>query len=277
MGVPRLFTDPFFPILIQGVSLACSSHDHSVMLWVAEPEYERRTVRQVLNNKLIDGVIVASTILDDPLLEALVESDLPFILVGRHPSNPNVNYVDVDNQKGTRELVLYMLRLGYRRIGTVTGPHNMIAGVDRLEGYKVALRQWGLGIDPDLIVEGDFTEDGGYRAMQLLLPYRPEAVFVASDAMAVGVLRFLREASLRVPDDIAVASFDDMPFAARTDPPLTTIRQPIQRSGAVAAETLMDMIANGGPSPRQIILPTELVIRASCCPVVLKGGEANTN
>jgi LacI family transcriptional regulator len=140
----------------------------------------------------------------------------------------------------------------------------MIAGLDRLEGYKVALRQWGLIPDAELIVDGDFTEDGGYAAMQRLLPRRPEAIFSASDAMTVGALRVLREAHVRVPEDIAITSFDDMPFAAHTQPPLTTVRQPIQRAGAVAAETLIDLIAHPESAPRRILLPTELVIRASC-------------
>jgi len=266
MGVPRLFTDPFFPLLIQGVSQACSAHDHSVMLWVAEPEYERRTIRQVLQNKMIDGVIIASAILDDPLLEALMEGDLPFILVGRHPAAPQVSYVDVDNFNSSREVVTYLLRLGYQRIGTISGPQNMIAGLDRLEGYKAALRQWGVPVDPDFTVEGDFTEDGGYNAMQRLLPHHPQALFCASDAMAIGAMRALREASLRVPENVAVASFDDLPFSAHSEPPLTTVRQPIQRLGAVAVETLMEIIAHPEAPPRCVILPTELVIRASCCP-----------
>jgi LacI family transcriptional regulator len=118
--------------------------------------------------------------------------------------------------------------------------------------------------DPDLIVEGDFTEAGGYVALQRLLPRRPDAVFAASDPMALGALRALREAGRRVPEDVAVVGFDDMPFAARTEPPLTSLRQPVHRTGAVAAETLIDIIATGDVQPRRIILPTELVIRSSC-------------
>lgn len=274
MGVPRLFTDPFFSLLIQGVSKACSALDHSVMLWVAEPEYERRTNRQVLQNKLIDGVIIASAILDDPLLEAMLEGTLPFVLVGRHPSAPQVNYVDVDNFNSTREIVTYLLHLGYRRIGTIAGPQNMIAGLDRLEGYRAALRQWGLPVDPVLAAEGDFTEEGGYKAAQRLILRQPQAIFCASDAMAIGALRALREASLHVPEDVAVASFDDLPASAHSEPPLTTVRQPIQRMGAAAVETLMDIIAHPDSPPRNVILPTELIIRASCCPAVPIGKEA---
>jgi LacI family transcriptional regulator len=263
MGVSALFTDPYFPLLIQGITSACNANEHSVMLWLAEPEYERRTIRQVLQGGLIDGVILASALMEDPMLEALLRRGLPFIMVGRLPTDNQISYVDVDNVNSAREMVAYLLRLGHRRVATIAGPTNMIAGSDRLEGYRLALRNRGLTPDPALIVEADFTEEGGYVAMQRLLPQAPNAVFVASDAMAIGAMRALRDAGLRVPDDIAIAGFDDIPMAARTEPTLTTVRQPIQRMGSLAAETLIDMISHPHPQPRRIILPTELVIRES--------------
>jgi len=263
-GVAALFTDPFFPNLIQGAASVCSARDYSVMLWLAEPEQERRTIGQVAHNGLLDGVIVANTLLEDPLLEKLLEVGLPFILVGRHPTNPNVSYVDVDNMNSAREAVKYLLRLGRRRVGTVTGPQRLISGADRRAGYEAALRERGLPCDPALMAEGDYTEMGGYMATQRLLAQQPDAIFVASDTMALGVLRALREAGYAVPADVAVVSFDDLPFAARTEPPLTTIRQPIQRTGQIAAETLIEMIEERAFEPRRIILPTELVIRATC-------------
>lgn len=268
MGVSALFTDPYFPLLIQGISSACNANEHSVMLWLAEPEYERRMIRQVLQGGLIDGVILASALMDDPMLEAMLKRGLPFIMVGRLPTDNQVSYVDVDNVNSAREMVSYLLRLGHRRVATIAGPSNMIAGSDRLQGYRLALRNRGVAADPALIAEADFTEEGGYIAMQRLLPRAPEAVFVASDAMAVGALRALRDAGLRVPEDIAITGFDDIPLAARTDPPLTTVRQPIQRMGSVAAETLIDMINDPHPQPRRVILPTELVIRESSGAVV---------
>ena len=268
MGVAAVFTDPYHPLVIQGVASSCNAREHSVMLWLAEPEFERRTISQILHNGLIDGVILASQMVDDPLLQSLIQSELPFILIGRHPNDNRVSYVDVDNVNSAREMVAYLLRLGRRCVATITGPRNMIAGVDRLEGYHAALRDRGIPPDPNLIIAGDFTEESGYTAMQHLLPMKPDAVFAASDTMAVGAIRAIRQTGLRVPEDIAVAGFDDVPFAARSDPPLTTVRQPIHRAGAVAAETLIDMIANPSSQPHRIILPTELVIRASTGPAV---------
>ncbi len=264
IGVKALFTDTYMPLLIQGVSAAANAQDHSVMLWVAEPEYERRTISRVMRNGLIDGIILASMLSDDPLVQALIEGSLPFVLVGRHPANASINYVDVDNSNSARQAVNHLLRLGRRRIATITGPRNMRVGADRAEGYMTALAQRGLAVDPNLIVDGNFTETDAYGAMQRLLPFNPDAVFAASDAMAMGALRAMREAGRRVPEDIALIGFDDMPFAAGANPPLTTIRQPVQRTGEAAAEMLIDLIEHPDAQPRRIVLPTELVIRASC-------------
>ena len=263
MGVSRLFTDPYFPLLIQGVTSACNAHDYSVMLWLAEPEYERRMINQILHSGLIDGVIVSSSTTDDPLVDALHKSGFPFILVGRTPEDEASSYIDVDNVTSAKEAIAHLLRRGRRRIATITGPQTMIAGVDRLTGYRVALRERGLMVDPNLIADGDFTEAGGYEATRQLLGYEPDAIFVASDVMAIGALRALREAEVRVPEDIALIGFDDMPFAQTSDPPLTTVRQPIQKTGSVAVETLIDLIEHPGSTPRRILLPTELVIRSS--------------
>jgi len=264
MGVATLFTDPYFPILIQGVSSACNMREYSVMLWLAEPEYERRQIRQIMYSGLVDGVIISSMLLNDSLVQALSDGDLPFMLIGRHPTDTRASYVDADNIGGAREAVTHLLRLGRTRVATITGPQNMIAGADRLAGYLAALRDRAMVSEPGLIAEGDFTEAGGYRAMQQLLPHRPDAVFAASDMMAVGALRALREAGLRVSEDVAIVGFDDLPQAARTEPPLTTVRQPTYRLGTTTVDALLDLIEYPDSSPRRIVLPTELVVRASC-------------
>lgn len=264
MGMGRLFTDPYIPQLIQGVSTACSASGYLVMLWAAEPEEERRTMQQILQNPMLDGVIISSMLMDDPLLEALPDSQIPFVAIGRHPGNPNIHFVDVDNIRSSREMVDFMLRQGSRRPGTICGPLRMIAGVDRLQGFREALEQWDLPVLPELIVEGSFTEESGYVGMQKLLPQHPDAVFAASDAMAVGALRAINEAGLQVPGDIALTGYDDMPFAASLNPPLTTVRQPILKVGAAAVETLIDVIERDGDNLHQVILPTELIIRESC-------------
>ncbi len=263
-GVAALFSDPYFPILIQGVSSACNAREYSVMLWLAEPEYERRQIRQIMYGGLVDGVIVSSMLLNDSLVQALSDGDLPFILVGRHLADANASYVDADNSGGAQEAVTHLLRLGRARVATITRPQNTAAGADRLAGYLAALRNRGVSSDRSLIVEGDSTEMGGYRAMQQLLARRPDAVFAADDIMAIGAMRALHEAGLRVPEDVAVVGFDDLPQAARTEPPLTTVRQPTYRLGTITVDSLVDLIEYPDSSPRRIVLPTELIVRASC-------------
>jgi LacI family transcriptional regulator len=149
-------------------------------------------------------------------------------------------------------------------VGVINGPRNTIASLDRYQGYLDALRERGMPLIPELVAEGEFSDTTGYLAMKRLLPNCPDAVFVASDAMAFAAMRAIQEAGLRIPEDIAVVGFDDIPAAANSKPALTTVRQPIQRTGSVAAEMLIDMIEHPDPQPRRIVLPTELVIRSSC-------------
>lgn len=264
MGVGVLFSDPFFPLFIQGVSSACYAQDFSVMLWLAEPEYERRTIRQILYNGLVDGVIVASALNNDPIVDALAENNLPFILVGRQTTRHRLNVIDVENRKGANQAVTHLYNCGYRRIATISGPQNRIAGYDRYMGYLDALNEHGLPANSDLNVFGDFSESSGYEAMRTLIGRRPDAVFAASDSMAIGALRALREAGMRVPENIGVIGFDDGPAAASTSPSLTTMRQPIHVLGATTAEKLIEIIHTPPEQPLEIILPVELVQRQSC-------------
>jgi LacI family transcriptional regulator len=154
--------------------------------------------------------------------------------------------------------------LGRQRIATITGPLNTTAGEDRAAGYRNALNQRGLTVDERLVVEGDFTEAGGYFAARRLLDCVPDAVFAASDIMAQGAMRALHERGLRIPEDVAVVGFDDLRPSSRSNPSLTTMRQPIRRLGIKLVETLLDIVENGNRPPRRVIFDTELVIRDSC-------------
>lgn len=261
-GVAALFTDPYYPLFIQGVSSACNALQYTVMLWLAEPEYERRMINQILHNGLIDGVIVSSMLIDDPIVQSLYTSKMPFVLVGRHPTL-DVNYLDVDNFQGGLTATAHLLQIGRRRVGTITGPQNMIAAVDRYQGYLEAHRLRNLPVNPEWVVEGDYTELSGYTHMNELLRKHVDAVFVASDMMAYGAMHAIKDAGLQIPDDVAVVGFDDLASSERSNPPLTSIRQPVHRMAAIAAETLVDLILHPVKQTRHLVLPTELVIRES--------------
>jgi LacI family transcriptional regulator len=262
-GVTAIFTDPYFPQLIQGIMNACNASDHSVMLWLNEASHERRTIRQVLYGGLLNGVIMSSSLIDDPVVQALYESNMPFVLIGRHLTL-DVNYVDVDNIQGGREATSHLLRLGRQRVGTITGPQHMIAGIDRYQGYCQALQAMQCPLQAELVAEGDFTEESGYLGMRKLLPHKPDAVFVATDTMAMGALRALREEGVRVPQEIALVGYDDMPTASQFDPPLTTINQSTVRLGSAAVEMLLEVISCPGSPRRHQLLQPELVVRRSC-------------
>ncbi len=263
-ALTTLFSDPFFLLLIQGIAGTCNNHHYHLMLSLLGGQQDQEDLyRRVVGSGYLDGVIIASTTLDDPLIPRLLQDGVPFVSVGRYPDE-EVSYVDVDNVGGARKAVEHLLRSGRKRIGTITGPQRMIAGWDRLNGYEQALRARGLPVGDNLVAEGDFTEIGGRAAMERLLPHNPDGVFVASDTMALGALRALRDADVRVPEDVALVGFDDMPYAATTAPPLTTVRQPIRRVGSLAFDGLLDIIENGLEPARRAIVPTELVVRASC-------------
>jgi LacI family transcriptional regulator len=268
-SVTTLFTDPFFPLLLRGATEACNAHQYQLMLSLLTTRADEEEMYQrVMRNGYLDGVIVASTSLDDPLIASLLRDRVPFITVGRYPDE-RVHYVDADNVGGARMAVEHLIRLGHRRIATITGRLDMAAGQDRLEGYRQTLQAHRISVEDELIVEGDFTEGSGTMGMQRLLPASPSAVFVASDTMAVGAVKALRQAGRRIPEDIALVGFDDIPLASAIEPGLTTVRQPIERSGSMAVEVLLSILQDSSESREKapihrIVLPTELVIRDSC-------------
>jgi LacI family transcriptional regulator len=268
--VPRsaatLFADPFFPLVIQGISEACTSAGYFLMLSMLSAELERPFYNRVLRGRHFDGVIMLSSDVDDPLLPQLIRDQMPLVLVGRHPYLDEVATVDVENREGARLATAHLIRLGYRRIATITGPQNMAAGIDRRDGYKQALTAAGIVIDPALVVEGDFTQESGYSGMGrlLALPDRPRAVFAASDTMAFGAMRAISEAGLRMPEQVALVGFDDVPAAAYSSPPLSTIHQPCVELGAAAVRALVAQIDTPAAPQAAVRLPTALVVRGTC-------------
>jgi LacI family transcriptional regulator len=259
-----LFTDPYFPRLIQGITQACQVHDYTLSLFLFHAvEDEAKLSTRILKRQILDGVILTATQIGDPLVGQMLASEIPFVIIGQDGTE-GVSFVDADNQTGAYTATSHLMRLGRQRIATITGPLNNLASAHRLNGYTNALQDRGRPVDERLIVNGDYTEAGGFAAMRQLLPRQPDAIFVASDTMALGAMRAVQGAGLSIPGDIAIVGFDDLPHSGTFTPPLTTIRQPIQRAGVIAFETLLDIVDHGLEPVRRIILPTELVIRESC-------------
>jgi len=266
-AVITLFTDPFFAYLVSGITRTCNTQRYNLMLSLFDdPTRSEEMYRRVVLSGHLDGVVVASTRVGDPMIARLLDDGVPFVLVGRYPDE-RVHYVDIDNVAAARMAVEHLIRLGHRRIATITGPQSMTSGQDRLEGYRQALEAHRLPVDESLIAEGDFSEMVGVMATRRLLSHSITAIFSASDRMAVGALKALREAGVRVPEDIALIGFDDVPIATAVEPALTTVRQPIEGLGSTAADLLLDLLENP-PDERapahHIILPAQLLVRDSC-------------
>jgi DNA-binding LacI/PurR family transcriptional regulator len=262
----RLFTDPFFPRLIRGVSTALSARDVQLVLLMPDsPADEPRTARYLTAGH-VDGVLLGSLHGQDPLPGQLAASGIPVVLVGRPPRDADVSYVDVDNREGARRATAHLLGQGRRRVATIAGPADMVPGLDRLAGYRDAIGDAGIPFDKTLVATADdFTQEGGVAAMQALLSVQPDldAVFCASDLLAAGALSVLVSAGRRVPGDVAIVGFDDSPIAATSRPPLTSVRQPIEEMGREMVRLLLDLIANNDRVARRVVLATELIQRES--------------
>ncbi|MBZ0306504.1 MAG: LacI family transcriptional regulator [Anaerolineae bacterium] len=257
----------YYPQLLQGMSEMIAARDNLMLLILPnDSETREQFARRITKNRLLDGIILCSIEQNDPIINNAINMGYIVVSVERPGDvfKDRVSYVTVDNLTAAETLVRHLIDRGYRRIGHITGRLNITDGLDRFIGYKQALEEAGLPVNPDLIVEGDFSYQHGYEAMKKLLPHQPDAVFAAADTTARGAIQTIVEAGLRVPDDIAIVGFDDLDVATKTSPPLTTIHQPIQEKGMRAVSLLLDLIDEIVESPQQILLPTQLVIRESC-------------
>jgi LacI family transcriptional regulator len=268
-SVGGLFTDPFYPILVQGTADACNAADHNLTM-LMDTSDDGRAIEQlyqrVIRGRYVDGLILACHAVDDPLVPRLQADQIPFVLVGRHPG-AEVSFVDVDSRGAARDAVAHLVAHGYRRIAMICGPPNLIAAIDRHAGYVTALQEAGVPPSPSRVVFADFTQRGGYRAMRDLLEQTdgpPEAVFAASDALALGALAAIQEAGLRVPEDVAVIGFDGLDEGADAQPSLSTIMQPIADLGREAVRMLLSLVDDPTRPPMQTFLPTHLIARRSC-------------
>ncbi len=253
-------------MLLQGIGEAAYERDHGMLLWLGQTGGDsEHFIRKITSSRMMDGLIIASLTTDHPLFEQLPDLKFPVVMVERPIGFENqISYVTIDNVRGAETAVRHLISQGRRRIAHITGQMTIADGQERLKGYKYALQKAGLPINPDLIAEGQFSHEHGYMGMKQLLPHKPDALFAPGDTAAVGAMQAIREAGLRVPEDIAIVGFDDLDVATRVSPQLTTIRQPVQQKGAYAARLLIDLIECKLDAPQHVILPTELVIRQSC-------------
>ncbi|MFC5669877.1 LacI family DNA-binding transcriptional regulator [Streptomyces incanus] len=255
--------EPYFSAVVRGATAGLVDKGIQLLLAIAQSQQDRDRLTAFLKARHVAGVLLSSFRGDDPLPAAIEQSGTPAVLVGRPTCYVPDWSVDVDNAEGARLAVRHLVEQGRRRIATITGPLDIQAGADRRTGFHDALRENGLC--PPAEAHGNFTRTSGVVAMQQLLDRLPEldAVFAASNIMAAGALHVLRREGRRVPEDLAVVGFDDSPVAADADPPLTSVRQPLEEMGREMARLLIARLDNTPVAETKLVLRPTLVVRKS--------------
>lgn len=259
----RVFGEPFFAGTIRGIGAALAEADRQLVLLLAQESQRTGGLDRYLTRQHVDGVLLLSLHADDQLPTRIREHGVPVVVGGRPQDGSATGFVDVDNVQGAGLAVAHLVERGRRRIATIAGPADMVAGSSRYEGYVGGLRAAGREVDEALVVRGDFGQASGETGMRTLLERNPDldAVFCANDLMAAGALRALADAGRRVPEDVAVVGFEDAPIAASTIPPLTTVHQSPEEMGRAMVDLLLETAEGEAPAGRT--LPTHLVVRSS--------------
>jgi len=262
----QIASDAFIPQILDGLLDVMHQYDMRLIIDIVEPEHQSEAYLQLVRAKRIDGILLSGPRLGDHALKSLEDDGFPTVLIGQLP---DVNFcsVDIDNRAAAGMAVAHLVNLGHQRIACITNaPKTYTAPVDRLAGYRLALEDAGIAYRPELVRFGNFTLESGYEQMANLLasgePFT--AAFVASDTVAMGAKSAILEKGLRIPDDIALVGFDDLPIAKFAEPPLTTVHLPVIELARQASAMLINILKGGSQACRHILLDTHLVIRRSC-------------
>lgn len=258
--------NPFFTSVVCGVEEVLRAADYSLLLANSNENAgrERRNV-EALQAEAVAGIIFTPSGTDLSFYRDLSEAGMALVAVSRSPGDLDVDTVMVSNREGTQEAIAHLISLGHARVAMISGPPWVTTARDRLRGYEEALSAAGLPHASELIRYADFRQAGGYAAMKQLLALRPRptAVFAGSNLMTLGTLQAIHEAGLRIPQHMAIAGFDDMPWAVSLQPPLTVVAQPAFEIGVSAARLLMERLADPAAPRRHVVHGTRLIVRAS--------------
>ena len=264
--VPSI-TDPFFSEIARAIEDVAYATGYSVNICSSDGALEKEQRHlQAVSRRRVDGVFIKVADMHKSNLAPLIRSGIPVVLVDRMLDGAALDTVTVDTRQGASAAVDYLVQRGYRRIATLAGPQHVSTAIHKLEGYCQALVDNGLAVDASLIAIGDYTEASGRQlGRQLLdLPEPPDAFLVANNQMTFGFFSVLRERGLRIPQQIALIGFDDSDWTSIAIPPITVIDQPAYEVGHVAAQMLLERLADSDREPQHRILSTRLIVRGSC-------------
>jgi len=261
--------NPFFPEIMKGVENVASENGYAVILCSSNEDVQKEFMYfHMFENRWIDGIIysgVTGTKEEAQNVRVILEQNIPVVLMDREIEDYFASVVMIDNEKAAYDATFYCLELGHKRIGFIAAPLKVKIFQKRLEGYRKALQKHGVEFDASLVVEGDLTiRSGGITGKELLARKDPPTAILASnDLMAIGAMREIQEDGLRVPEDISIIGFDDIPTASLVTPTLTTLAQPKYEMGVEAMNLLIRMMEKKGASKSKIVLDTQLVVRES--------------
>ncbi|WP_380168402.1 LacI family DNA-binding transcriptional regulator [Jannaschia sp. R86511] len=263
----KFFSDPFFSTVLKGAHRVVAAHGLQLVFVLVATDPDRDQLERFAAGGHLDAAMFVSLHHGESMPARLHALGLPVVMAGRShdPAAAGLPVVDVDNADGAAAATRRLVERGCARVATISGPADMTGSMDRLAGWRQALTEAGREPGDDDVVTGDYTVESGHRGMLALLDLRPrvDGVFVANDLMAAGALRAVADRGLSVPDDVAVVGFDDVPIAQATQPPLTTVHQPIEELGRSMAQSLVTALVGGEPSPLHVRLRTHLVVRSS--------------
>jgi LacI family transcriptional regulator len=262
----QMSADAFLGEFMRGTSRAIENEGYHLLVHAIEPGLPNNTTYgRLVRTRKVDGLVIASPLVNDQEVQLLHEEGTPIVLNGAADFN-DIPSVDVDNVQGAYTAVRHLVEFGHRRIGHISNaPFSYTSGRDRLSGYRQALQEAGIKYEAELVYEGAFTDTSSYEPMQVLLdlPERPSAVFIGSDLVALGAIQAIQNRGLRIPDDISVIGFDDLLIGKYLQPALTTIHLPAYDLGKRAGEMLLASIRGESFPTLRVLLPTELVVRQS--------------
>lgn len=265
LGSVEIRHDVYAASLIQAMAAAADRHDEGLMLLVPSDE-PSLVVRRMLSDGLVDGVIISVVALGDQWIEELLDARVSTVLVGAHPRRSDVPVIDVENLESSAAMVGHLLDSGCDRVATVTGPLDRVDATRRLEGYRLAHERRGFDIDPDLIIESDFTRRSAYDLADDLFARSPDGLFAANDETALGVMRRAAERGVSIPDEFSVAGFDGTSLAEPFESRLSTVEQPFEELAMTAVGALISLIDGEAVPAEQLVTP-QLHFDASTGPV----------
>ena len=261
------FTDPFYINFLTGLCDEVSTHQIDLLITSCEPESEkeRNQYRQWVQSRQIDGIVINRTRISDWRVEYLFQNKIPFVSLGKGITTADYPHINIDDTNGVRSLVKHLFQKGHQNIAFIGTTPELVVHADRYEGYLQGLRESNIAINPQLVVQGDLSEAGGYLAAKTLLslPTPPTAILGCNDLTAFGVLRAAKEKGLYIGTELAVAGYDGIKETEFTNPPLTTLFQPTYEIARQLAKMLVMQIEGIPIEQKTITIEPKLLIRAS--------------